>query len=196
MADDFFEINPDRRYVAAPDSASEHLAEAVDSQQRRAHVVSRPDLLATIQGSSTVGAVVTVSQASLLVAVLLSVVAVVAGFALTARERTRDLGYLRAVGLTRAQMTWVTFTEQLPPALLATVAGAGVGVAIATLLAPSLDLSPLTGTGLQLGPVVEWGQVAALALVLLGTVVVAGGIYSYLNREMDLATILRRGDRQ
>jgi putative ABC transport system permease protein len=137
-----------------------------------------------------------VSRASLLVAVVLSVVAVVAGFALTARERTRDLGYLRAVGLTRAQMTWVTFTEQLPPAVLATVAGAGVGVAIATLLAPSLDLSPLTGTGLQLGPVVEWGQVAALALVLLGTVVVAGGIYSYLNREMDLATILRRGDRQ
>jgi hypothetical protein len=26
--------------------------------------------------------------------------------------------------------------------------------------------------------------------------VAAGGIYSYLNREMDLAAILRRGDRK
>jgi len=157
--------------------------------------MSRPDLLEAIKAAPTVTTVQRLSQVSLAVAVLLAVTAVLAGFALTSRERTRDIGYLRAIGLSRRQMTWVTFTEQLPPALAATILGAVTGTAVAFVTGPSLDLTPLTGTEIDRGPLVAWAPIALAAAILLGTVVVAVAIYSYSNRELDLATVLRRDDR-
>jgi putative ABC transport system permease protein len=195
-ANDSIDISPNRRYVRAPDEVSDELRSDLESQFRSVNLTSRPDVLGSIRDTPTVGTVEMISRASLALAAALSVIAVIAGFALTSRERTRDFGYLRAVGLTRRQMTWVTFSEQIPPATLATLAGVAVGIGVAFLLAPSLDLSPLTGTALDLGPTIDWVPIWGLAAILLGTVVAAAAIYSYLNREMDLAAILRRGDRK
>ena len=195
LANDQIDLNPRRRYVRAPSPNTEDLIEAIEGQQRGVRVLSRQTTLQQIQDTPTVSTVESLNRAALAVAAALAVVAVVGGFALTANERNRDIGYLRAVGLSRRQMTWVTFTEQLPSAILAIVVGVAVGVGVSHLLAPSLDLSPLTGTELAIGPEVPWPAVVTVCLIVLGTVVLATAIYSYSNRDMDLASVLRRGDR-
>lgn len=121
--------------------------------------------------------------------------AAVAGMALTSSERTRDMGYLRAVGLTQRQMIWVTVTEQIPLAVVSALVGIGLGVGLAMVVIPVFDLVSLTGTEIDVETIINWGPIAAIGIAVLGTVVGATAIYGYINRRLDLASVLRRGDR-
>lgn len=189
------DTDPDRNYVAAPDSVSDQLVADVQSQPRAARVISRPDVLASITEDPMVESVSTTHLIAIAASAVFAAMAAVAGMALTSSERTRDMGYLRAVGLTQRQMIWVTVTEQIPLAVVSALVGIGLGVGLAMVVIPVFDLVSLTGTEIDVETIINWGPIAAIGIAVLGTVVGATAIYGYINRRLDLASVLRRGDR-
>ncbi|HZD21872.1 MAG TPA: FtsX-like permease family protein [Acidimicrobiia bacterium] len=192
---DEMDVAATRRYIDAPDTVSAELTEGIESQFRSAGLVSRPDLLEAISETPTMTGIELINAIALVLATALAAVVAVSGFAVTARERTRDLGYMRAIGLTRRQMAWAIITEQLPLALLAALLGIAAGVGAAFLVEPALDVTALTATTLDTGVVVDWASIAVVSLSVVGSVLVATAIYSYSRRDLDLANVLRRDER-
>jgi putative ABC transport system permease protein len=189
------DLTADERYVSAPSTSAEAFAAAVYADSRGTRVLSQALMIDRIRSDPVVTMVRDVMLIAVLLSVALAVAAVACGLALGSSERTRDLGYLTAVGLSGGQATAITATEQLPAALVAIVAGAVVGRAVAAFVLPALNLVPLTGTGIATRVSVPWGSVTLVSAVLLGTVAAAAGVYSYYAGGVDLAGVFRRGDR-
>ena len=182
-------------YIKAPASSHEELNATVQDQSFVTDVISRPALLDEIADAPLVDGVETGFRATVILATLYAVLAALAGIALTASERARDLGYLRTLGLTSRQAAVLTAIEQLPPAVIAAGSGAGLGFLMVWLVEPGLDLSTFAGTTLPAQIVFDSRVVALVAGVELATVVVAIAVYSYLTRRMQLGNVLRLGDR-
>jgi putative ABC transport system permease protein len=182
-------------YIKAPASANDEIMAAIREQSFVTNVISRPALLDDIANAPLVDGVETGFRATIILATLYAVLAALAGIALTASERARDLGYLRTLGLTSRQAAIVTAIEQLPPAVIAAGAGAGLGFLMVWLVEPGLDLSTFAGTTLPARVVFNGRVVGLVAGVELATVVVAIAVYSYLTRRMQLGNVLRLGDR-
>jgi putative ABC transport system permease protein len=114
---------------------------------------------------------------------------------LTAGERSRDLSALRALGLSGRQALGLTALEVVPPALLAILLGVGLGVEIAHLIAPGVDLAAFTGA--EAVPEIIFPTtfvlllLAGLALVLALAVLAAGTA----ARRVDLSRVLRTEER-
>ena len=84
---------------------------------------------------------------SMLAAAIIAALASIAALSLTARERWRDLSYLRTLGLSARQSLAVTLIEQLPTVLIAGVVGALLGEGMAWAIRPGIDLATFTGPG-------------------------------------------------
>lgn len=98
----------------------------------------------------------------LLFAVLIALLGITNTLALSIVERTREIGLLRAVGMTRRQLAWMVRAEAVLVAAVAGVAGlaVGLGLAVATLAGLSADT-----------PLVIRVPVGQLLLVVTGAVV-------------------------
>lgn len=114
---------------------------------------------------------------------------------LTARSRLQDLAYLRALGISRRQAVAVTAAELAPPLVVALVVGTILGVGIAYLVSPGLDLSALAAgrreVGVHLNPLAP----ALLVLVLLAASAAAVWATAAVLRRMSLSRSLRMGER-
>jgi putative ABC transport system permease protein len=194
VAHDRLDLNAALRFVRADDSVSAELEEAVSSQQRGARLVSRPGIVDSLRASPSVVTVNQIHRLALWISALLAAMAVVTGLALTSSDRVRDFGYLRAIGLRRRQLSAATAIEQIPPAVAAIGLGLLVGIILSLFVLPQLDLTPLTGTELEASPVLPVGTLSLVCLGLLAVVGIAAAVYSRAFRELDLATLLRRGD--
>ncbi|KUL27934.1 ABC transporter permease [Actinoplanes awajinensis] len=92
--------------------------------------------------------------------------------ALTAAQRRRELGLLRAAGATPGQVRRLMYAETALVAVLAGLAGAPLGVTLAPLLA-----GPMTDFGLEPpGYTATWQPAAAGGAILLGLVVALAGV--------------------
>jgi putative ABC transport system permease protein len=98
-------------------------------------------------------------------AVIVSLFGIVNTLALSVLERTRELGMLRAVGMTRRQVRRMVRHESVVTALIGAVLGIGIGLFLA-----ALATSALSDEGLRFavpfGSLVAFTVVAALAGVL------------------------------
>jgi putative ABC transport system permease protein len=106
----------------------------------------------------------------LLLAVIIAFLGIVNTLALSVFERTRELGLLRAVGMTRGQVRAMVRWESVVISLIGAVAGAGLGAGLgAALVRASRDL------GFK-GAVIPYGQVAVyLALAAAAGILAAVG---------------------
>jgi putative ABC transport system permease protein len=101
-----------------------------------------------------------------------SVFVVASTCALTAAQRRRELGLLRAAGATPGQVRRLMYAETALIALLAGLAGAPLGVALAPLLA-----TPMVDLGLEpVGFAVTWQPAAVGGAMLLGMLVALAGV--------------------
>ena len=143
--------------------------------QIKALVADSPEVTATDrttfiqQQVSTFDTVITMVQVLLALAILIAVLGVINTLALSVLERTRELGLLRAVGLSRGQTMRMVTVEAVVisvfGALLGVVVGAGLGTAV---------VRALNGDGIdQL--VLPWGGMA-LYLVLAALVGVLAAV--------------------
>ena len=127
------------------------LADGVDQAEARsaldAAVADFPNAQVRDQAEAAAGRAAAVEQVLGLITVLLGFAVLIAllgitnTLALSIVERTREIGLLRAVGMTRAQLRWMVRGEAVLVAAVAVVTGVvlGVGLGVATLAGLSTD---------------------------------------------------------
>lgn len=179
-------------YIVSTDTYSAHYAEDVDAtvyvaladgadpaKARSAldtAVSAFPNAQVRDQAEAAAGRVAAVEQVLGLITVLLCFAVLIAllgitnTLALSIVERTREIGLLRAVGMTRAQLRWMVRAEAVLVAAVAVVIGVllGVGLGIATLagLSGGTDMVVSVPAG-QLVVTVVLAVLAGLAAGLL-----------------------------
>lgn len=104
----------------------------------------------------------------LALAIVIAVVGIVNTLGLSVIERTREIGLLRAVGLSRGRLRWMVTLESVTISVMGAVLGMAIGLVIGVLLRQSLseDLTvlslPLTSLVMFLGISVLFGVLAAV----------------------------------
>jgi putative ABC transport system permease protein len=102
----------------------------------------------------------------LLLAVVIALLGIVNTLALSVFERTRELGLLRAVGMTRKQVRAMVRWESVVISLIGAVVGAGVGLGMGLALSQSLKGDGITAVSVPVVQVLAYLVAAALAGVL------------------------------
>ena len=106
-----------------------------------------------------------VFYAMLALSVLISLFGIVNTLVLSVYERTRELGMLRAVGMTRRQVRRMVRHESVVTALIGAVLGTGVGLLLAALMTGALSDQGVSFS-VPVGSLVAFAVVAAFAGVL------------------------------
>jgi putative ABC transport system permease protein len=138
--------------------------------------------------------VLAVLKAGLAVAAAYAVLALLLAPLLSARSRVRDVAYLRALGLARRDVLRLAVVELGLPVAVALVLGILLGVGLAYLVEPGLDLSALAAgepAGLRpavLGPALLIAGLALVTLAVTALVAAATG-------RVSLSRVLRMGER-
>ncbi|HYO39250.1 MAG TPA: FtsX-like permease family protein [Nocardioidaceae bacterium] len=102
----------------------------------------------------------------LLLAVVIALLGIVNTLALSVFERTRELGLLRAVGMTRNQVRAMVRWESVVISLIGALSGAGLGIGIGLALSRALEDQGITGISIPAPQIVVYVALAAVAGVL------------------------------
>jgi putative ABC transport system permease protein len=163
------------------------MASAASSDIR---VVSRQDAYAIIHDSPLGGGVAGGFTVALAVAVLYLAVTLMGTVIMSAAGRTRDLAYLRTLGVSRRQGLALTAVEQAPPVLLALIPGVLLGVAVAVLVEPGLNLADFVGAqGVPL--FIDWVTLAIIVVTLAAVIFLAIAAGTWLSGRARLTSALR-----
>jgi putative ABC transport system permease protein len=183
-----------RAYLRAGNVDETTLRTAIQGRWPPAILVSRQTAYDALHASPVVQAVAIGFLLGLAVAAAYAAMAVVIALALTVARRSRDLAYLRTMGLSRGQTLAALLVEHAPPLVMAVIAGSLLGLGVAILVAPGLSLQAFTGPGvvvpLQVDPLAIAGLAAGVGLTL-GIGVLAA---SAAARRVSPARILRAGE--
>jgi putative ABC transport system permease protein len=180
-------------WIRAASDIRPGLTSAISSAGAAAHVVSRYDAFAALRDSPLESVIATGYLAALLVAGVYMTLAIIGAMVLSAAGRTRDLAYLRTLGVTGRQALGLTVMEHGPPVILALIPGVALGIGIALLVEPGLGLSTFVGiSGVPL--YVDWLALASLSIALIAVVAVAVGIGTWLARRARPTDALRIGE--
>jgi putative ABC transport system permease protein len=191
---------PDRRFgisvlfLRAPDDAREQISQVLSEQTQSAALVSRSHEYALVHESPLIAGVQRGYRFGLAVTGLYAALAVVVALTLTARARARDLAFLRTLGLSSEQALGLTLTELLPPVALALGSGVVLGIVVARLVEPGIDLTAFTGTGVPVTLAINWLVVAAVIIGLIVVVAIAVILTTALARRVSLGRALRVGE--
>jgi putative ABC transport system permease protein len=116
--------------------------------------------------AATVDQLLTIVTRLLLLAVVIALLGIVNTLALSVFERTRELGLLRAVGMTRRQVRAVVRWESVIVAVLGALLGAGLGVAFGLALTRGLASEGMSIVQVPVGRLAVYVALAAVAGVL------------------------------
>jgi putative ABC transport system permease protein len=149
------------------------LADGVDPERGRAAVAAVADEYpqGTVQDSSEykeaqaaqIDVLLNLVYALLGLAVLIALLGIANTLALSIFERTRELGLLRAIGMTRSQLRATVRYEAVVISLLGTVLGLAIGVGFGWAIVRALDGEGITTFALPAGQLGVMVVVAALA---------------------------------
>jgi putative ABC transport system permease protein len=118
------------------------------------------------EASGFIGNLLTFVTVMLLLAVLIALLGIVNTLALSVFERTRELGLLRAVGMTRAQVRAMVRWESVVISLIGALSGAGLGIGIGLALSQALKDDGIKSIAVPGGQVAMYVALAAVAGVL------------------------------
>ena len=104
----------------------------------------------------------------LLFAVIIALIGIVNTLALSIYERTREIGLLRAVGMTRVQLRRMVRGEAVVVAVFGSLLGLGIGVVFGVSIVQALSSEGIVFT-LPVGQLVAFVVLAGLAGLLAGT---------------------------
>jgi len=189
------ELLPSLIYVRAPQDALVRIRRTVADQAPASTVSAQQAQLESVRAAPFVAGVLDGFRLTFRLTLLFGLVAVVAAFLLTSRPRARDHGYLRALGLSRRRAMAATIVEQVPPVIVATLAGSALGIGIAVLFAPGIDLAAFTGGDLAVGLLPDGrGALTVVSALLVGSglAVVSS---DWMAGRVNLGEVLRLGER-
>jgi putative ABC transport system permease protein len=181
-------------FIRAPATVEPTLRAALADVEPETHLLSQAGALADLQGSPLIAGVAAGFRISLLVAALYSALAVVVALVLTAAARARDLAFLRTLGLSSGQGLGILVLEQVPAVLVAVVAGIALGIGVAALVQPGLDLAAFTGATTPVVLHVDPVSVAVIAATVAGVVALAVASTAVVSRRRNLGSALRVGE--
>jgi putative ABC transport system permease protein len=118
----------------------------------------------------------------------------VAVVVLHAQRRSREVAFLRTLGMTERQLAGLTVVEQGLPVVLALAVGVGLGLGLAWLLEPGIDLAAFSSPGALVALEVDWLSVAIVAASIVGVVALAVAVSSWFARRLDIGHALRIGE--
>jgi len=181
-------------FVRAPAGAFDELRETLASQSIAARMTSRDAEYSKVHDSPLISGVQGGFRIGLVLAGAYSALAVIIALTVTATARARDLAFLRTMGLSKEQAIGLTVVEQVPLVILALLAGTALGVAVARLVEPGVDLQAFAGEGLPVELRYNWVNIGLLGVGLVLTVAVAIAVTSSLSQRASLGQALRLGD--
>ena len=148
---------------ADPDTVQKRVAAAVDRRFPTVDTLNQQELKDNQQAQ--INQLVNFFYVLLALAIVISLLGIVTTLALSIHERTRELGMLRAVGMSRKQVRRLVRYESVITALIGAILGTVLGVIFATLMSV-----PLSDEGFELaypiGTLLVLLILAALAGVL------------------------------
>ncbi|WP_067507020.1 ABC transporter permease [Actinoplanes sp. TFC3] len=122
------------------------------------------------QQAATFDTVITMIQVLLALAILIAVLGVVNTLALSVLERTRELGLLRAVGLSRAQTMRMVTVEAVVISVFGALLGVSVGAGLGSAVTRALKSDGITELVLPWGRMGTYLVLAALVGVIAAVV--------------------------
>jgi putative ABC transport system permease protein len=183
-----------RLYLRVPEVQAAKLASDVQSKAPGATLISRDAVNTAAQRAPLFHGVTQFFWITVLLASLYAAAAMIAVLALTTAGQRRDLSYLRTLGLSTRQAIGLTIVEQVLPAILAGVLGAALGIGIACLIAPAIDLDALAGPGGIVRLTVDWSVLIVVDAGLLCLSLTIAVLIGLTLRRLQLAAVLRIGD--
>jgi putative ABC transport system permease protein len=183
-----------RLWVRGPAEAAQPLAAALAESTGSARVISRHDAFALLRDAPMGQILVAGYAVAVVVAALYLALTVIGALVLSAARRTRDLAYLRTLGVSGTQSLSLTVVEHAPPVVLALAPGIGLGIGIAVLTQGSLGLGHFAGTAGAVPLFVDVPSLVLLAVGLLGVVAFAVAAGTWLSRRARMVNALRMGD--
>jgi putative ABC transport system permease protein len=186
-------ISPTVYYVAGPDGLGDGLRAAA-AGSRGTVVTARHERYAAMRDAPLTAAVTSGFTLALLVAAAYAGLAIVAVVILHAQRRSREVGFLRTLGLTDRQVGLLTVVEHGLPLLLALVIGVGLGLALAWLVEPGIDLAAFSDPGTSVILQVDWASISIVAAAVAAVVAIAVAISSVLTRRLAPVRALRIGE--
>jgi putative ABC transport system permease protein len=180
--------------VRGPASSEPALAQLVHDELALGELASRHAAYDALRQAPLVAAVAVGFAGALAVAAIYTALTVMAALTLSAAARTRDLAFLRTLGLSARQALQLTVVEHGPPVLIALIPGVLLGVGVAILLTPSLGLSAFAGSDRELGLTIDWLPILIMSAGLLLVVALAIGLSTWFSRRASAADALRIGD--
>ena len=186
-------LPPSVMWVRGPSDVAEPLAAAVAAAGGSAHTVSRYVTYGLLHDAPLAAAIPLGYGLALIVAALYMALTVIGSLVLSAARRTRDLAYLRTLGVTSRQSLALTIMEHLPPVLLAVIPGIALGIGVAILCEPGLGLATFVGTD-DAPLFIDWPALVTIVVALAGVVAVAVTSGTWLSRRARLVEALRIGD--
>ncbi|MFF5228350.1 FtsX-like permease family protein [Dactylosporangium sp. NPDC000521] len=143
------------------------------------------DQAAAVAGrTATIDQVLGLVTALLLLTIVIALLGITNTLALSVSERTREIGLLRAVGMTRAQLRTMVRSEAALLAALATVVGVGLGVALGAGAVKQL------GAAAEAAVVLPAAQLALIVAVTLVAGLVAGLLPARRAARLDVLTAI------
>ncbi|TDT14572.1 putative ABC transport system permease protein [Ilumatobacter fluminis] len=154
-------------FIDAGDDAAIAAVEAVTDQMPTATVETVSELSAAIAG--TFDTLLTIVLGFLGLAIVIAVLGIATTIGLSVHERTRELGVLRAVGMSRSQLRRSIRLEAIVIALFGTAVGAALGIGGTWALLTTLGDDGFASPVLPIGPLVG----TAIGAILAGTAAAA-----------------------
>jgi putative ABC transport system permease protein len=178
-------------YLRVPEAQVPQVAAVLAERAPGATLTSRAATYAAVRAQPLVRATTTAFRALVLLAVAYSAMALTLSLSLTSRARTRDLAYLRTLGASGRQVFGLLVGELAPPLVLALALGPTLGVGVAALVLPGLDLPPFTGGPANPRLAVDPVAVGLLAGGVLAFAAVAVAVAGATARRADATRALR-----
>ena len=97
---------------------------------------------------------------------MIALLGIVNTLALSVFERTRELGLLRAVGMTRGQVRAMVRWESAVISLIGALSGAGLEIGIGLAMSQPLKVEGIKSISIPVGQIAVYAAVAAVAGVL------------------------------
>ncbi len=157
-------------------------------------VTSRNELLETLRDAPLARGLTDSFRFSFILAAIYGGLVVIVALVLTAHDRSRDLGYLRTLGLNSRQVLGVTVIETVPGVLIACALGVPLGILIARLTEPGLDLRAFVGPEVPITIAIDQSIAIVVATSLAAISLVSAGIFAIFTRRRQLGNILRIGE--
>ncbi|MEV6522999.1 FtsX-like permease family protein [Longispora sp. NPDC051575] len=181
-AANFLAPNPAQAYVRLDSGASVSAAkDKIDTYLADSPEVTVADRSSYVkQQTSFLDILLGMIQVLLALAIIIAVLGVINTLALSMIERTRELGLLRAVGMSRPQIMGMVTVESVVISLFGTLLGIGVGVGLGAAIVRALKDEGLSTLALP------WTQIVVYLILAVVIGVVAGVIPAIRAARTDV----------